>query len=574
LYYVKDDLEKDYSYKLDTELAKRINRHNLYADSIDEQTVYEAASFKYLGSEDKEELKYIQGERRYVHNEKSNILFVVEYKKDAWECIKVIYVDKLGVNSKYRLDEKTILKDFYKESADGNWKCEVQLVSSNDKEADTFSEVTFIKDNSKLAKEGIYQTGNLVYNRTFNASKATMEMNPVSDLSKNNFGDSFITYIEENDEVVFYYNYYEDSKFICDEIGKVEKNILEEIAGYIEEYPGTIKKDIDEYGICIPPTNQYLLPYITNESKNSDYVSDYKEFSYYETRELFGTNSEQLKILTYTDGKIANYDKIYKLNSEEYYENIAVLTTYRQEVMKDNYVAFTYDDNTFKYRVFNNEFVEILQYKGAASNVDIPDYIDGLEVKYIANEAFKGNGNIVEVEIPDTVREIGNFTFKDCKKLQRVVINGNVISYGDGAYEGCKKLETIETDKSPMYIGYNCFKGSAILSKLKKKDGVKYFKNIAISYEGKDDFVEIKEGTRGIADGFVGDKKKYVQEVSIPVSVKYIGDSAFEGTVNLKELELPKNLKYIGEYAFSGCNNLKEIIIPKYVEQINEGVFA
>ena len=42
-----------------------------------------------------------------------------------------------------------------------------------------------------------------------------------------------------------------------------------------------------------------------------------------------------------------------------------------------------------------------------------------------------------------------------------------------------------------------------------KYNGVKYYKNVAISYESKDDFVEIKEGTRGIADGFIKGKEKY-----------------------------------------------------------------
>jgi hypothetical protein len=78
LYYVKDHMIKDYSYKLDTELAKRIERHNLYADSInDEQTVCEAATFNYLGLENEEKLEYVQGDRKYVFNEVYNILFVI-----------------------------------------------------------------------------------------------------------------------------------------------------------------------------------------------------------------------------------------------------------------------------------------------------------------------------------------------------------------------------------------------------------------------------------------------------------------------------------------------------------------
>ena len=574
LYYVKDELTKDYSYKLDTELTERIERHNLYANSIDdEQTVCEAAQVKYLGSENEAELKYVQGDRKYVYNSKYDILFVVEYKAGAWECIKVMYANQLGVYSKYHLDSKTILKDFYKESADGNWKCEVQKIASKDEKQDTFYEVTFENDDSKMSSTGIYRTGNLVYNRTFNAATSTMEMNPVSDLSRNTFGDDFITYIEENEEVILYYNYYEEGKFNVYEIGKVENDILEEIAGYIEEYPDKIKDNIDDYGICIPQINKYILPYLTEKSENSEYVSDYKEFDYYENLSFY-ESGEQLKVLTYSKGDTANYDKIYKLNDEEYYKNIAVINTYKKEIMTEQYVGFTYENDEYKYRVFNNEFVEILEYKGDKQHVNIPNYIAGLEVRYIANGAFIHNDSIIEANIPVSVREIGNAAFAFCKNLQRVVINGNVISYGDGAYEGCKKLVAISSYYSPMYIGKDCFKDTIMLSKLYEENGVKYYKNVAVTYEGNDNYVEIKEGTRAIADNFLGVNAMKVQEVSIPISIKYIGDSAFEGATKLTELELPRSLVYIGKYAFSGCHSVDDVSIPKNVTELKEGVFA
>lgn len=574
LYYVKDELIKDYSYKLDTELTERIERHNLYADSIDdEQTVCEAAQAKYLSSENEADLGYVRGDRKYVYNSKYNILFVIEYKASAWECIKVIYVKELGVNSKYYLDSKTILKDFYKESADGNWKCEVQKISSKDEKQDTFYEVTFVNDDSKITSTGIYRTGNLVYNRTFNTSKSTMEMNPVNDLSRDIVGDDFITYIEDDREVILYYNYYEEGKFNVYEIGKVDKDILEEIAGYIEEYPDKIKDNIDDYGICIPQIDKYILPYMTVKSKNSEFVSDYREFDYYDNLSLLDIN-EQLKILTYSKDDTANYDKTYKLNDEEYYKNIAVINTYRNELMTEQYVGFMYENDEYKYRVFNNEFVEILEYKGDKQNVNIPNYIDGLEVRYIANGAFIHQDSIIEVNIPESVREIGNAAFAYCESLQRVVINGNVISYGDGAYEGCKKLTEIISENSPMYVGKDCFKDTIMLSKMCIENGVKYYKNVAVSYEDNDNYVEVKEGTRAIADNFLGVKARMVQEVSIPISIKYIGRAAFEGAVNLRTLELPSGLVYIGEYAFSGCHSLDDVSIPMNVTEIKEGVFA
>ena len=44
--------------------------------------------------------------------------------------------------------------------------------------------------------------------------------------------------------------------------------------------------------------------------------------------------------------------------------------------------------------------------------------------------------------------------------------------------------------------------------------------------------------------------------LTMPDTIKYIGQAAFEGCTNLENLDLSPNLEYIGEYAFDGCDSL------------------
>jgi len=61
--------------------------------------------------------------------------------------------------------------------------------------------------------------------------------------------------------------------------------------------------------------------------------------------------------------------------------------------------------------------------------------------------------------------------------------------------------------------------------------------------------------------------------LTIPKSVKWIGDFAFCNCEKLKEVEIPKSIKIIGNSAFWNCRELREVVIPVSVEYINACAF-
>jgi len=76
----------------------------------------------------------------------------------------------------------------------------------------------------------------------------------------------------------------------------------------------------------------------------------------------------------------------------------------------------------------------------------------------------------------------------------------------------------------------------------------------------------------GIADGaFSGCS---IASVTIPATVTFIGDYAFENCVYLTDVTLPASLTAIGGGAFSGCIGLTELVLPAGIESLPPYAFA
>ena len=61
--------------------------------------------------------------------------------------------------------------------------------------------------------------------------------------------------------------------------------------------------------------------------------------------------------------------------------------------------------------------------------------------------------------------------------------------------------------------------------------------------------------------------------MTIPGSVRSIGESAFEGLKKLKSVEIGDGVVSIGRNAFADCPNLKKITIPDSVKTIHDSSF-
>ena len=65
-----------------------------------------------------------------------------------------------------------------------------------------------------------------------------------------------------------------------------------------------------------------------------------------------------------------------------------------------------------------------------------------------------------------------------------------------------------------------------------------------------------------------------LKSITIPESVTEMGNSTFENCTGLKSINIPNNVTTIGNYTFANCPNLDNIIIPNNVTTIGESSFS
>ena len=68
-------------------------------------------------------------------------------------------------------------------------------------------------------------------------------------------------------------------------------------------------------------------------------------------------------------------------------------------------------------------------------------------------------------------------------------------------------------------------------------------------------------------------KLKNVTSVSLPDSVREIGESAFQFDANLTSINFPSNLEIIGNYAFAQCNSLTKAVLLDGLWKIDDAAF-
>ena len=78
----------------------------------------------------------------------------------------------------------------------------------------------------------------------------------------------------------------------------------------------------------------------------------------------------------------------------------------------------------------------------------------------------------------------------------------------------------------------------------------------------------IPKGTTEIAP-WTFDRNKSLRSVSVPGTVKRIGDRAFADCVNLKTVHLEEGLETIGGNAFTGCSSLTELTLPNSIQALD-----
>ena len=147
-------------------------------------------------------------------------------------------------------------------------------------------------------------------------------------------------------------------------------------------------------------------------------------------------------------------------------------------------------------------------------------------VTKIDNQAFRYEGKITSIIIPNTVTSIGREAFRMCTELTSIIIPDGITVISYQAFEGCSSLTSIIIPNTVEIIGVRAFEGCWSLC-----------------------------------------------SIDIPNSVTEICEYAFFRCFSLTSIKLSENLTIIGAAAFARCN-LKSVYIPNSVKEIGGGAFS
>jgi hypothetical protein len=197
----------------------------------------------------------------------------------------------------------------------------------------------------------------------------------------------------------------------------------------------------------------------------------------------------------------------------------------------------------FKTRKLGDGTLEIIKYRGKATDVEIPAKIKGVPVSAIGDNFYDGEDKplprrLTSVTIPDGVISIGNSAF-DRNQLTSVTIPDSVTSIGDNAFSS-NQLTSVTIGNSVTTIGNQAFFVNKLTS-VTIPDSVTTIGSLAFSVN-------------------------QLTSVTIPDSVTTIGGSAFSDN-QLTSVVIPDSVTTIGAGAFSD-NQLTSVVIGINVTRI------
>ena len=175
----------------------------------------------------------------------------------------------------------------------------------------------------------------------------------------------------------------------------------------------------------------------------------------------------------------------------------------------------------------------------------------------IAAGAFSGNAYLKNVTIPASVKLLNANAFSNCTKLTGVnFADGSTepLVIGKYAFSGCTSLASIALPSRTSAIEDYAFNGATSLS------------NVT--------FAKANEVSKLTSIGTSAFFKTALTRVTIPESVRTLGDTVYGNCYSLVTATLPEGLISAGNSIFSGCSALDTVNLPASLQTIGTGMFA
>ena len=231
------------------------------------------------------------------------------------------------------------------------------------------------------------------------------------------------------------------------------------------------------------------------------------------------------------------------------------------------------ESNGFVYTVTGDE-ATITGYTGSARSLAIPSELGGKPVTAIADKAFEGYKNIVNIYIPKTIKAIGEDAFQNATSnlIRFICYEGTENEWANIAIQkGNEELNPREFDDVAWFRLYECNLSGDMVYQTSDDAAT------LVRYFGSDSKVDIPAELGGKPVTEIGEWAfaycSSLTEATIPEGVTSIRAFAFRSCSSLTKAIIPEGVTSIGESAFQSCGSLTEVTIPKSVTSIESFAF-
>ena len=237
-------------------------------------------------------------------------------------------------------------------------------------------------------------------------------------------------------------------------------------------------------------------------------------------------------------------------------------------LLNANTICAIQESNGFAYTVTGDE-ATITGYTGSAENIVIPSELGGKPVTAIADKAFEGYKNIVNIYIPKTIKAIGEDAFQNATSslIRFICYEGTENEWANIAIQkGNSELNPREFDDVAWFRLYECNLSGDMVYQASDDAAT------LVRYFGSDSKVDIPAELGGKPVTEIGEWAfayySSLTEVTIPEGVTSIRAVAFRSCSSLTKATISEGVTSIGDSAFAYCSSLTEVTIPKSVTSI------
>lgn len=208
-------------------------------------------------------------------------------------------------------------------------------------------------------------------------------------------------------------------------------------------------------------------------------------------------------------------------------------------------------------------------------DIVIPSSIKLANVTYqvarIGNGAFYNNDYITSVTIPTSVTTIGDHAFYNCEKITSISLPESVRRIEYNAFRECYNLKTITLNNGLETIENGVFCNCYNLQNVALPNTLKAIGNETFALCRSFTRMELPDGLTNIGHSLFEDCSS-LASVKLPAAMTAIPDDMFYSS-GIKSITIPSTVKSIGENAFRNCDALTSIVIPDGVESLGNHVF-